>query len=192
MTPRIHPIVPVLLALAALAASCAYPERRVDVSARIGKPVPDWGRLEWTDGRRPARPKDFLGSVVVLHWWTDGCPDCVESLDLLNRLHARHSGRGLEVVGMYFPVPEGRVRVENIREAAEFLGLRFPVAIDEDWDALEAFGLEQSDRQLIMPTVVIDRDGLVEAILAGSRINEEDAQRLDAMLVQLLGRPAPN
>jgi len=173
-----------------MAASCAYPERRFDVSARIDKPAPDWGRLEWTDRRRASRPKDLLGSVVVLHWWTDGCPDCVESLDFLNRLHARHSGRGLEVIGMYFPVPEGRVDIDHIREAAELMGLRFQVAVDSDWDALEAYGLEQGDRQLVMPTVLIGRDGRVKAILAGSRISEEDARRLDAMIVHHLGQPA--
>jgi peroxiredoxin len=159
-----------------------------DASTLVGQLAPDWGKLPWIEGSPKFRLKDLRGKVVVLHWWTDGCPDCVNNVALMDRLAQKYSSLPVQVIGMYFPVPAGG-GTENMKEVMGILGIHFPVAFDTDWKALKKYWLDYTpDKSIMTPTVVIDSFGRVRAILAGSRISEDDARRLDKLLSQLVSQ----
>jgi alkyl hydroperoxide reductase subunit AhpC len=180
-------------ALAATGCSSA-PAHKGDASSLIGRPAPGWGKLKYLENSAYLRLKDLRGQVVVLHWWTDGCPDCVTNLGEIGAIHDRYQGRGVRVIGMYFPDTQGNeVKLDNMREVAGVLGIRFPVALDTDWKALRAYWLDYSDKSVMTPTVVIDRNGIVRAIVAGSRVSDDDARKIDGLVAKLLAEPdSPN
>jgi alkyl hydroperoxide reductase subunit AhpC len=178
-----------LLLSAALAATgCAGAQSKRDASSLVGQQAPDWGRMDWVEGSPKFRLKDLKGKVVILHWWTDGCPDCVTNVALMEKLAQKYSSLPVQVIGMYFPVPEGG-GTENMKEVMGILGIRFPVAFDTKWKVLKRYWLDYStDKAVMTPTVVIDGFGRVRAILAGSRIGEEDARKLDKLISQLVAQ----
>ncbi len=156
----------------------------------VGRPAPDWGRLTWIDSKQRPRPKDLRGQVVLVRWWTDGCLYCVDAAPVLNRLHETYGQRGLVVIGMYHPKPPRSVDAQGIREAAEILGFRFPVAIDPKWKALRRYGWGE-ERAFTTVSFLIGPDGIIRWVHPGGTYSPETAADLERRIVELLPQAEP-
>lgn len=87
--------------------------------------------LDWTQLR---------GKVVLLDFWTYDCINCRNSLSYVNQWAQRYAEQGLVVVGVHTPeYPHERI-VANVRQAIKQLGIRHPVAIDNQYQVWSAFG----------------------------------------------------
>lgn len=87
--------------------------------------------LDWTQLR---------GKVVLLDFWTYDCINCRNSLPYVNQWAQRYAEQGLVVVGVHTPeYPRERI-VANVRQAIKQLGIRHPVAIDNQYQVWSAFG----------------------------------------------------
>ncbi|ERH50843.1 cytochrome c biogenesis protein DipZ [Pseudomonas sihuiensis] len=87
--------------------------------------------LDWTQLR---------GKVVLLDFWTYDCINCRNSLPYVNQWAQRYAEQGLVVVGVHTPeYPHERI-VANVRQAIKQLGIRHPVAIDNQYQVWSAFG----------------------------------------------------
>lgn len=153
----------------------------------LGKPAPDWGRLKWTDKGQKLRLKHLRGRVVLLRWWTDGCLYCVDSAPVLNQLFERYGSAGLAVVGMYHPKPPRKVDPEGVREAAELLGFRFPVALDLKWKALDRYW--DRERAFTSVSFLIDKEGTIRWVHSGGTYSEAQARELEGKVRELLAAP---
>jgi len=87
--------------------------------------------LDWTQLR---------GKVVLVDFWTYECINCRNSLPYVNQWAQRYAEQGLVVVGVHTPeYPRERI-VANVRQAIKQLGIRHPVAIDNQYQVWSAFG----------------------------------------------------
>lgn len=87
--------------------------------------------LDWTQLR---------GKVVLVDFWTYDCINCRNSLPYVNQWAQRYAEQGLVVVGVHTPeYPHERI-VANVRQAIKQLGIRHPVAIDNQYQVWSAFG----------------------------------------------------
>lgn len=87
--------------------------------------------LDWTQLR---------GKVVLVDFWTYDCINCRNSLPYVNQWAQRYAEQGLVVVGVHTPeYPRERI-VANVRQAIRQLGIRHPVAIDNQYQVWSAFG----------------------------------------------------
>lgn len=87
--------------------------------------------LDWTQLR---------GKVVLVDFWTYDCINCRNSLPYVNQWAQRYAEQGLVVVGVHTPeYPRERI-VANVRQAIKQLGIRHPVAIDNQYQVWSAFG----------------------------------------------------
>lgn len=102
---------------------------------------------------------ELKGKVVVLDFWSIGCPPCLEELPKVASLRRRMEPRGVVVVGI-------NAGGESAADAAAFAkerGLDWPLAVDESGAVSRAY------RVSALPTVyVIGRDGTVAASHAGA------------------------
>jgi methionine-R-sulfoxide reductase len=78
------------------------------------------------------------GKVVVVHFFTFGCINCVHNQPACKDWHDRFSRQGVVVVGVHTPETAGEKNVESVRNAFRQQGIEYPVAVDnkkENWTA---------------------------------------------------------
>ena len=117
----------------------------------VGKRIGLRGRT--VDGRSYSLEND-RGHVVVLVYWATWCQPCVEELDQLKQLYARHGNRGLRVVTVSLDSDASEVR--------SFLAKKkypFPTLFEEG--GLESPLAREMGILTLPTTLLIDRQGTV-------------------------------
>jgi peroxiredoxin len=136
----------------------------------IGKPAPPLALKDWLNSN-PLEMGDLRGKVVLLRWWTEGCPYCVATAPALVSLQRTYEPRGLQVIGVFHPKPPGKWMVEKARRAAEEKHFTFPIAVDCDWTALKRWWLTK-ERDFTSVSFLVDRNGIIRYVHPGGEFHE--------------------
>jgi len=92
----------------------------------------------WFNGA-PLTREQLKGKVVVIDFWTYSCINCLRSLPYLKAWDAKYRNDGLVIIGVHAPEFAFERVPANVARAVQDLGIRYPVAIDNDyslWHAL--------------------------------------------------------
>jgi len=87
----------------------------------------------------PLTREQLRGRVVVIDFWTYSCINCLRSIPYVKAWDARYRKYGLVVIGVHAPEFAFERNLDNVRRAVAELGIRYPVALDNDyvlWRAL--------------------------------------------------------
>ena len=141
---------------------------------RLGVRAPAIGLRYWLHSA-PLEIDALRGKVVLIRWWTDGCPFCVATAPALGELDRKYRGRGLAVIGIFHPKPAGDWSVERMRAASERLGITFPVALDGDWTALGRWWPDLEQRGWTSVSFVVDKNGIIRYVHPGGEFHETRA-----------------
>ena len=100
------------------------------------------GINQWinTPGERPLSLPGLRGKVVLLDFWTYSCINCLRTLPHLKAWDRTYRSQGLQIVGVHTPEFAFEHEEDNVRSAIKRLGLRYAVAMDNDfgtWDAYQ-------------------------------------------------------
>jgi cytochrome c biogenesis protein CcdA/thiol-disulfide isomerase/thioredoxin len=120
-------------------------------------PAPNFaGISDWinTPGGHPLTLQSLRGKVVLIDFWTYSCVNCVRTLPHLEAWYARYHRAGLVIVGVHTPEFPFEHVVGNVRRAVSEHGIRYPVAIDNNYDTWNAWGNEYWPADYL-----IDRNG---------------------------------
>jgi len=138
---------------------------------RLGIPAPRLGLEHWLNS--PTLEMDALrGKVVLIRWWTDGCPYCAATAPALRHLDGKYGTRGLRVIGIFHPKPAGDGSVERMRIASQQKGFSFPVALDARWTALRRWWPDLEKRGWTSVSFVIDKRGVIRYVHPGGEFHE--------------------
>jgi len=77
-------------------------------------------------------------SVVLLEFWTFACVNCQRTLPFLRRMHDQCQP-DFTVVGVHSPEFAFERTVENVERAVRHSGLEYPVGLDNDFVAWNAY-----------------------------------------------------
>jgi peroxiredoxin len=101
--------------------------------------------------------EDYRGRVVLVNNWATWCPPCRAEMPTLQSYYEAHEAEGLTVIGIEAgqPAPE-------VQAFADSFGLTFPVWVDAETTALEAF-----HNASLPNSYVIDRTGTVRLAWIG-------------------------
>ena len=80
------------------------------------------------------------GKIILVDFWTYSCVNCLRTLPYIKRWHKKYSKAGLVVVGVHSPEFEFEKKLENVQEAVEGLGIKYPVILDSKYKIFKSFG----------------------------------------------------
>jgi thiol-disulfide isomerase/thioredoxin len=127
--------------------------------------------------------EELRGQVVAVQFWTFGCYNCKNTLPALQQLYADYREQGFEIVGIHAPEFDFEADVDNIVEAAEELGVTWPIALDPD---KRTFHHWQEGPRAYWPRIyLLDRDGHIRYDHTGEGRYDE----IDAAVRALLAEP---
>jgi thiol-disulfide isomerase/thioredoxin len=97
------------------------------------------GTGPWINSK-PLSMKDLKGKVVVIDFWTYSCINCIRSIPYVRAWYERYRDDGLVVIGVHAPEFAFERNAENVMEAVQNFGIRYPVTLDNNyvvWKALK-------------------------------------------------------
>ncbi|MFT4108944.1 cytochrome c biogenesis protein CcdA [Propionicimonas sp.] len=107
-------------------------------------PAPEFTGIEqWlnTGGASPTI-SGLSGKVVLVDFWAYSCINCQRELPHAQAWYSRYAETGLVVVGVHTPEYAFEHEAANVADGAARLGLRFPIALDNDDATWDAYGNE--------------------------------------------------
>ena len=143
--------------------------------------APDFtGISQWINSK-PLTLQQLRGKVVLVDFWTYSCINCLRTLPHLEAWDKRYRKAGLVIVGVHTPEFAFEHVPSNVREASRKLGVRYPVAIDDDYGTWSAYQNDAWPAEYL-----IDKRGHVREIKKGEGQYDETEHTIRT----LLGEPA--
>ena len=115
-----------------------------------------------TPGDKPIKLQSLRRKVVLVDFWTYSCINCQRSLPHVEAWYSRYHASGLDVVGVHTPEFAFEHVVSNIVAAARQLGVRYPIAVDNNYGTWDAY-----DNQGWPADYLIDATGQVRNVEVG-------------------------
>ena len=104
----------------------------------------------------PLTMEKLRGKVVLVHFWTHGCSNCVNNYPHYRAWQDAYKGKDVVLLGIHTPETSGERDLARIKAQADKNGLTFPIAVDNDGANWRAWN------NRTWPTVyVVDRKGVV-------------------------------
>lgn len=158
------------LTLAIMLAPCLPPASAEETEKQPpkSKQAPEFAEIsEWIN-TRPLTMKDLRGKVVVIHFWTFGCINCIHNLPHYQAWQKDFAGQDLVIVGIHTPETDEEKKAENVRENVKKREIVYPIAIDGSATMWKAWGTRW------WPSVaLVDRNGEVRYTWEGELNWEE-------------------
>lgn len=148
----------------------------VSASVLVGQPIADWGELHFVDPPGHRTAADFRGDVMIVRFWTAGCPRCKASAATLGDWESRYGDRGLVVIGILLPKDKKSMDDGAVRDAARDMRWNAVLAIDPGWSALRQLWNRGGDRFSVSISLLVDRHGIVRAVHHGGYLEETDPE----------------
>ena len=157
--------------------------RRLPVLGRAPELV---GVAPWfnTPGGEPLGLAALRDRVVLLEFWTFACVNCQRTFPFLRRMHG-HYQRDFTVVGVHSPEFAFERSAENVERAVREHGIEYPVGLDNDFVAWNAYG------NRYWPTIyLIDRAGQIRYTQIGEGNYGRTETAIRTLLAEAVGPAA--
>jgi cytochrome c biogenesis protein CcdA/thiol-disulfide isomerase/thioredoxin len=135
------------------------------------------GIADWINSE-PLTVRGLEGKVVLIDFWTYSCINCLRTLPHLKAWDQAYRDDGLTIIGVHSPEFAFERVPGNVRTAVRKLGIRYPVALDNDFETWRAYANEYWPAKYL-----IDRTGRVRYFHFG----EGEYDRTEALIRRYLG-----
>lgn len=97
------------------------------------------GIATWINSN-PLTMASLRGKVVLIDFWTYSCINCIRTQPYLNAWHDKYEKDGLVIIGVHAPEFAFEKLENNVREASQKAGIKYPIALDNDFKTWNAYG----------------------------------------------------
>ncbi|MBI3144291.1 MAG: cytochrome c biogenesis protein DipZ [Pseudogulbenkiania sp.] len=140
------------------------------------------GATRWLNSAPLSLP-ELRGKVVLVDFWTYSCINCLRTLPYVKAWWDKYQGQGLVIIGVHAPEFAFERDEDNVRKAVRDLGIRYPVAMDNNYAIWNAY-----HNQYWPAHYLIDAQGRVRDHVFG----EGDYAHTEAAIRQLLAEAHHN
>jgi cytochrome c biogenesis protein CcdA/thiol-disulfide isomerase/thioredoxin len=125
----------------------------------------------------PLTTQQLRGKVVLVDFWTYSCINCLRTLPYLESWDKHYRDDGLVIVGVHSPEFGFEHSLGNVRTAVKRLGIRYPVALDNDFATWNAY-----HNQYWPADFLIDRSGRIRDYHVGEGGYAQTEQKIRGLL----------
>jgi cytochrome c biogenesis protein CcdA/thiol-disulfide isomerase/thioredoxin len=144
-------------------------------------PAPELtGITDWINSQ-PLTLASLRGKVVLVHFWTFACINCLHVQPFVKAWYDRYAAEGFVVVGVHTPELSFEREIGNVRTAVQDDDVRFPVAFDPAYATWRAY-----ENHVWPAFYFVDREGRIRHVHFG----EGDYDGSEAVIQALLAEPA--
>ena len=145
-------------------------------------PAPELTGITTWINSEPTTLAALRGKVVLVHFWTFGCINCIHVQPYVKAWYDRYTADGFVVLGVHTPELSFERDIDNVRDAVAKADVRFPVAFDPAYATWNAY------RNSYWPAFYfVDKAGRIRHVHFG----EGDYDGSEAVIRELLAEPAP-
>jgi hypothetical protein len=148
-----------------------------DAELAVEGEFPDLGGANAWLNSEPLTPAGLRGKVVLVEFCTFSCVNWLRTVPYVRGWDERYRDDGLVVIGAHTPEFEFEHDLEKIRSALEEMGVRYPIAVDNDYAVWRAF-----DNNYWPALYFADAEGRIRH----HRFGEEEYDRSEKVIQQLL------
>lgn len=87
----------------------------------------------------PLTMESLRGKVVLVDFWTYSCINCIRTQPYLNAWYDKYEKDGLVIIGVHAPEFAFEKIENNVREASQKAGIKYPIALDNDFQTWNAY-----------------------------------------------------
>ena len=152
--------------------------RRLD---REPRPAPEFtGVTDWVNSK-PLKLADQTGKVVVVHFWTNGCINCIHNYPHYRAWQDKYKdNKNLLIIGIHTPEFDAEKDVDRIKDRMAKNKLTFAVAVDNDKANWKAWG-----NQYWPCIYLVDKTGSIRYHWEGE-LGDDGYKRVTAQIDELL------
>jgi peroxiredoxin len=186
----------VIAMLAMLGVASAWLIRQPEPRASTGEDDPETGAVKPTtapefpaDGEwlqsKPLKLADLRGRVVVVHFWTFGCINCIHNYPVHKGWYEKYADKDVTIIGVHTPEFDHEAKVTRVEAKARDNGLKFPIVIDNDHAIWKRW-----QNQCWPSIYLVDRKGQIRYRWEGElHLNESTGRKFAAHIDELLAEP---
>src|SRR5919198_2165498 len=134
-----------------------------------------------TPNNNPLTLSSLKGKVVLVDFWTYTCINCIRTIPHIDDWYQKYAEKGLVVVGVHSPEFEFEKNYDNVREAVQKYGIKYPVILDSEHGTWNAFGNQYWPRDYL-----IDSQGYIRH----DHIGEGDYNQTEKAIQSLIAERA--
>ena len=121
-----------------------------------GTLAPEFTGIDSWIGSDPVTLASLQGKIILIDFWTYSCINCVRTLPYILEWQEKYEPLGLRIIGVHTPEFEFEKDSENVSAAVERFGIEYPVALDNDAETWDAFGVTAWPAKYLL-----DADGII-------------------------------
>jgi cytochrome c biogenesis protein CcdA/thiol-disulfide isomerase/thioredoxin len=144
--------------------------------AEARKAPPLMGATQWLNSP-PLNDESLRGKVVLVDFWTYSCINCLRTLPYLKAWDEKYRAQGLVIIGVHAPEFAFEKDLNNVEKAVRDLGIKYPVAIDNQYAIWNAYQNEYWPAHYL-----IDAQGRIRHQHFGEGAYQETEQMIQSLL----------
>ncbi|OGM96432.1 MAG: hypothetical protein A3B86_03180 [Candidatus Yanofskybacteria bacterium RIFCSPHIGHO2_02_FULL_38_22b] len=128
----------------------------------------------------PFKISDQIGKkVILIDFWTYSCINCQRTTPYLNAWWEKYEDDGLLIIGVHTPEFEFEKKYDNVLQATQTFGIKYPVVQDNNYSTWTAYGNRYWPRKYL-----IDIDGFIVYDHIGEGGYEETEDKIRELLME--------
>jgi thiol-disulfide isomerase/thioredoxin len=127
----------------------------------------------------PIKLADLKGKVVLVHFWTYTCINCIHTIPHLNEWYQKYSNKGLVIVGVQTPEFDFEKNIDDVKTAVQNFQIKYPVIQDNNYVNWNAYANNYWPRDYL-----IDNQGLIRYNHIGEGGYDQTEQMIKSLLAE--------